>query len=229
MKAVVLLSGGIDSTTCLADYVETYGADQVLALTLFYGQKHAKELECAKAVAEHYGVQHIVQDLAQVFAFSDSALLSSSNEEIPEGSYADESTKENGLSKTYVPFRNGLFLSYAAALAFSLGASYVVYGAHSDDSVGSAYPDCSPEFYSYMNKAVYEGTGKKVRLAAPLLSTPKYDVVHAGLQLKAPYHLTWSCYKGDDKACGKCATCVDRRRAFQLNNAVDPIPYEDGE
>src|SRR5690606_16157401 len=120
----------------------------------FYGQKHDKELECAKAIAEHYGVQHIVQDLAQVFAFSNSALLSSSNEEIPEGSYADESTKENGLPKTYVPFRNGLFLSYAAVLAFSLGATYVVYGAHSDDSAGSAYPDCSPEFYFYMNNAV---------------------------------------------------------------------------
>ena len=117
MKAVVLLSGGVDSTTCLALAVDKYGADQVLALTSYYGQKHAKEIEAARKVAEFYGVRHIEQDMSAAFALSDSSLLAVSKKAVPHASYAEQLADRGGSGTvdTYVPFRNGLFLSFAAA------------------------------------------------------------------------------------------------------------------
>lgn len=225
-KAVVLLSGGIDSSTCLAQAVGTYGAAEVVAVTIFYGQKHERELRSADAVANFYRVRHIVKDLSGIFELSDSPLLAANHGEIPKGSYADKSTHEaDGLSKTYVPFRNGLFLSYVAAIAYSLGAKYILYGAHADDAAGNAYPDCSPEFYRHMAEAINLGTGKKVQLSAPLIHFNKTDVVSLGLDLKVPYGLTWSCYNGGEAACGVCPTCLDRLEAFEANRVVDPIIY----
>lgn len=226
MKAVVLLSGGIDSTTILAHAVRVHGAHEVLALTLYYGQRHDKEIRSAQDVALYYGVQHIVRDLGSVFVFSDSPLLANSDKEVPEGSYVDAVTREaDGMSKTYVPYRNGLFLSYAAAIAYSLGAQVIYYGAHADDAAGNAYPDCSQDFYEAQNRAIWEGTGKKIIMQAPLIDKFKKDVVAWGLEMNAPYHLTWSCYKGGAKACGKCGTCRDRIAAFEANEATDPIAY----
>ncbi|MMZ45240.1 7-cyano-7-deazaguanine synthase [compost metagenome] len=223
---VVLLSGGIDSSTLLAAAVDNVGYDNVTALTLFYGQKHAKELESAKAIADFYGVKHLVKDLAGVFDLSDSALLQASDNQVPTGSYADAQTREaDGMSKTYVPYRNGLFLSYAAAIAYSVGAEHVYYDAHADDAAGNAYPDCSSVFYEAQNRAIWEGTGKKVALVAPLISMNKAEVVKWGLKLGVPYELTWSCYEGGELACGQCGTCVDRRLAFLANGVVDPIKY----
>lgn len=225
-KAVVLLSGGIDSTTCLAATVDAYGAASVLALTMYYGQRHARELDSAKAVAEHFGVAHLVKDLSSVFELDNNPLLAKSNKDIPLGSYDEQLRDNDGMSKTYVPFRNGLFLSYATAIAYSVGAEKVYYGAHADDAAGNAYPDCSEAFYRNMNGAIYEGTGKKVKLVAPLVTFNKSQVVSYGLALKAPYELTWSCYQGGDKACGKCGTCIDRIKAFETNGKEDPIAYE---
>jgi 7-cyano-7-deazaguanine synthase len=130
------------------------------------------------------------------------------------------------MSKTYGPFRNGLFLSYATAIAYSLGADLIYYGAHADDAAGNAYPDCTPEFYEGMNEAINQGTGKKVKLYAPLLHLNKAEIVEAGIEIGAPYAMTWSCYEGRQLACGKCGTCVDRVAAFHANAATDPIPYE---
>lgn len=225
--AVVLLSGGIDSTTLLAHAVQRAGADKVLALTLFYGQRHDRELQSARDVAAYYKVDHMIQDLSAVFKLSDSPLLKDSEGEIPEGSYADAETREaDGMSKTYVPYRNGLFLSYAAAIAYSVGAEVIMYGAHADDAAGNAYPDCSTDFYNAQANAIVEGTGKKVGMVAPLIDMYKHDVVAWGLQLDAPYHLTWSCYKGQGKACGKCGTCRDRIAAFKVHGVEDPIEYD---
>lgn len=224
-KVVVLLSGGIDSTVCLADAVERFGAENVGALTLFYGQKHAKELQSAKAVARHLGVNHSIQDLAEVFKFDNNPLLAGSTEKVPEGDYATQQREANGMVKTYVPFRNGLFLSYATAIAYSLGAQWVIYGAHADDAAGNAYPDCSLDFYTAMDRAIYVGTGQKVQLFAPLINKFKKDIVKRGLELNAPFHLTWSCYNGTEKACGKCGTCIDRKKAFEANGVEDPIDY----
>ena len=227
MEAVVLLSGGLDSTTCLALAIDEYGKENVHCLTFSYGQKHENELVNAQKVADYYGVSLTVAQVDKsIFSGSTSTLLQG-NGEISHKSYA-ETIKENGEGEvdTYVPFRNGLILSQAAALAYSLGAKSVVYGAHADDAAGQAYPDCTPEFYKAMNLAIYEGTGKKVELHAPLIYFNKSQVVKEGLKLNAPYHLTRSCYEGHDKSCGKCGTCIDRLHAFELNGVEDPIAYE---
>ena len=156
-KALVLCSGGVDSTTLLARAVNEYGAENVYALSISYGQKHAREIEAARAVAAHYGVQQRFLDLGAIFADSDCSLLAHSSEAIPESSYAEQQAAGDGSPvSTYVPFRNGLFLSSAASMALSLGCSVVFYGAHHDDWAGNAYPDCSLEFVEAMNRAIVE-------------------------------------------------------------------------
>ena len=159
-KALVLCSGGVDSTTLLARAVSKYGAENVYALSISYGQKHVREIEAARAVAAHYGVEQRFLDLGAIFADSDCSLLAHSDAAIPESSYADQQAEgDGGPVSTYVPFRNGLFLSSAASMALSLGCSTVYYGAHHDDWAGNAYPDCSLEFVEAMNRAIVEGTG----------------------------------------------------------------------
>lgn len=224
MKCVVLLSGGVDSTTCLAMALEKYKKEDVLALTAYYGQKHAKELEAARNVAVHYGVNQQEVNLSQAFSLSDCPLLQGRTKEISHESYAQQLAEKGGEGTldTYVPFRNGLFLSYAAAVAISVGASVIYYGAHADDAAGRAYPDCTPEFETAMNTAIYEGSGRTCHLEAPLLAWNKAGVVKEGLRLKAPYELTWSCYEGGDKPCGQCGTCIDRAKAFAANGVKDP-------
>ena len=210
-KAVVLNSGGVDSTTCVGLAVEKYGKDNVSTLSVFYGQKHDKELECAKKIAAHYEVAHYEVDLSAVMQFSNCPLLSQSTEAIRHESYAEQIAKDGeGMVRTYVPFRNGLLLSSVTALAVSLYPDdevEVYYGAHADDAAGRAYADCSPEFTDAMNKAINIGTYEKVTLAAPLINMNKGEVVKTGLAIGVPYHLTTSCYEGREKACGTCATC----------------------
>lgn len=223
-KALVLCSGGVDSTTLLAMAVGKYGAENVYALSISYGQRHEREIDSARKVADHYGVEQRFLDLASIFADSNCSLLSHSDEEIPEESYAEQLAEDGGGTvSTYVPFRNGLFLSSAASMALSLGCSVLYYGAHSDDWAGSAYPDCSPAFVAAMNEAIVQGTGGELRLEAPFVQFSKADIVRQGLALGVPYELTWSCYEGGDVPCGVCATCIDRVRAFEENGVVDPL------
>ncbi|HBI85060.1 MAG TPA: 7-cyano-7-deazaguanine synthase QueC [Ruminococcus sp.] len=223
MKALVLFSGGLDSTTCLALAVKKYGAAEVLALSVSYGQKHTKELEAAQAVAAYYGVKLQTLDLSAIFADSNCSLLKGSTEEIPQGSYAEQLSETDGKPvSTYVPFRNGLFLSCAASIALSHGCREIYYGAHADDAAGNAYPDCTVDFNDAMHDAIYYGSGNQLQVVAPFVEWNKADVVALGLQLKAPYHLTWSCYEGGEKPCGKCGTCRDRAAAFAENGVADP-------
>ncbi|MCR5806292.1 MAG: 7-cyano-7-deazaguanine synthase QueC [Oscillospiraceae bacterium] len=220
MKALVLSSGGVDSTTLLALAVERYSAENVIALSIYYGQKHKKELEAARKTAEYYHVEHIETDLTDIFQFSDSTLLEGRGD-IPHETYIEQVVKA-GCSpvSTYVPFRNGLFLSVAASIAISKGCGVVMYGAHADDAAGNAYPDCSVEFVESMNKAIYIGSGNDLYLEAPFAGMNKTQVVAAGKRFGVPYEITWSCYEGGDEPCGKCATCLDRRAAF-LANGID--------
>jgi len=223
MKALVLFSGGVDSTTCLGIAVNKYGADEVLALSLYYGQKHSRELEAARKIAKHYGVKHKELDLALIFADSDCSLLSGSTEDIPKESYAEQLKKTDGKPvSTYVPFRNGLFLASAASIALSNGCTEIYYGAHSDDAAGNAYPDCSSDFNDAINRAIYLGSGEELRVVAPFIGLTKSQVVKKGLELSVPYELTWSCYEGGDKPCGSCGTCRDRIAAFRANGMDDP-------
>lgn len=223
-KALVLASGGVDSSTCLGLAIQQYGKENVIALAIFYGQKHTKELECAKAVSNYYGVEFLTLDLSILFQYSDSSLLQHSEREIPTESYAQQLEQTEGTPvSTYVPFRNGLFLSSAASIALSKGCQVLYYGAHSDDAAGNAYPDCSSEFHQAMNQAIYEGSGKQLRVKAPFISFTKKDVVAKGLQLNVPYELTWSCYMGGEEPCHICGTCRDREEAFEKNNTIDPL------
>ena len=228
-KALVLLSGGCDSATCLGMAVERYGSDGVCAATVSYGQKHAKETSCAVALAEHYGVPLHRIDLSGtgIFDGSSCSLLAGASEEVPDGPYSEQ-LKSGGVS-TYVPFRNGLLASAMASLALSIDddSSWEIWlGAHADDSAGEAYPDCSAQFVESMSMAIGEGTYGKVSLLAPFVESTKADVVRAGLGLGVPYELTWSCYKGGERQCGRCGTCIDRKSAFAANGATDPVPYE---
>lgn len=227
MKALVLFSGGLDSTTALAMAIEKYGKDNVVALSISYGQKHYKEIEASNNIARYYNVEHIYLDLAKIFEYSDCSLLKKNEKDIPEGDYNNQLKEANGNTlSTYVPFRNGLFLSSAASIAISKGCDIIYYGAHSDD-VKEAYPDCSKEFTDAINEAIYLGSGNKVKVVGPFVNIHKKDIVKYGLEHNVPYQLTWSCYNGKDKACGKCGTCIDRLKAFKANNAKDPIEYEE--
>lgn len=230
MKIVVLSSGGLDSTTCLGLAVAKVGKENVLTASLFYGQKHDKELDSARKVAEFYDVKHIEKDISTVMEFSNCSLLSKSTEEIKHQSY-EEQIKENGEGRvsTYVPFRNGLLLSIAAAIADSLFPGeevQIYYGAHADDAAGSAYADCSPEFAEAISKSIMIGTYGKISVVAPFINSNKADVVKTGLELGVPYELTWSCYEGGEEACGTCGTCIDRKAAFAANGVEDPIKYQ---
>ncbi len=188
-KALVLCSGGLDSTVLLARYVERLGAASVYALSISYGQRHQREVEAARAT----------------------------------GAYAEQQVAAGGGPvSTYVPFRNGLFLSAAASMALSLECSVVGYGAHHDDWAGAAYPDCSAEFVGAMARAVSEGTGGQLSLEAPFVAWSKADIVAEGLRLGVPFELTWSCYEGGEAPCGRCATCLDRAAAFAAHGVADP-------
>ncbi len=226
MKAVVLSSGGVDSTTCLAMAVKDQGAENVAAISVLYGQKHQRELEAARQVAAYYGVRREEYDLSNVFRGSSCALLAEAHREIDHRSYAEQLADGdgNGVS-TYVPFRNGLMLAAAASAAGSIFENEdirLLLGAHADDAAGNAYADCSVEFLKAMGEAVSIGTYGKVRLEAPFAGCTKSEVVRKGLSLGVPYELTWSCYEGGDVPCGVCATCRDRAAAFRANGTEDP-------
>lgn len=223
MKALVLLSGGVDSSTCLALAKEKYG-DQVMALSISYGQKHSRELKSARTVAAYYNVELLEMDLAAIFSHSNCSLLQNSMEEIPKESYADQlAGRPGGVVSTYVPFRNGLFMSTAASIALAYGCEVIYYGPHADDAAGNAYPDCSEEFNAAMSQAIYLGSGQQLRVEAPFVNMHKADIVATGLRLGVPYELTWSCYCGEAEPCGQCGTCRDRKMAFEANGVKDPL------
>ena len=227
MKALVLFSGGLDSSVCLGLAVKKYGADEVLALSIYYGQKHNKEMLASEKIAQHYGVKRMTLDLGEIFKDSNCTLLEGASEEIPHEDYAAQLEKTKGAPvNTYVPYRNGLFLSSAASIALSHGCEVIYYGAHADDAAGNAYPDTSVAFNKAMSDAIYIGSGNVLKLIAPFIDKPKAAVVAIGSEIDVPFELTWSCYEGHDKACGVCGTCRDRLQAFKVNGLIDPVEYE---
>lgn len=227
MKAIVLSSGGVDSTTCLALAVDRLGAENVAAVSIFYGQKHDKELACARQIAAYYKVPHYELNLANILKYSNSSLMQGSTDEISHKSYAEQIAEDGaGIVSTYVPFRNGLMMSAVAALGMSLFPEEEVeiyLGAHADDAAGNVYADCSEAFIAAMGQAINIGTYEKVKVVAPFADKNKAQLVGVGLGLKVPYELTWSCYEGGDTPCGTCGTCIDRIKAFELNGTTDPL------
>lgn len=223
MKAVSLLSGGLDSTVTLA-YALSEGFD-VVPLTIRYGQRHARELESAKAVVRHYGLKHhVVMDL-DLSSFR--SALTRKDISVPERG----STEEIGddIPITYVPARNIIFLSIAAGLAESVDADRIFIGANAIDYSG--YPDCRPEFFRAFETVLKVGTkagveGEPIVIEHPILRSTKADIVRLGKKLKAPLELTWSCYQGGEKACGKCDSCLIRLKGFEDAGSRDEIEYE---
>lgn len=232
-KALVLSSGGVDSTTCVGIAVKELGKENVTTVSVFYGQKHSKELECADKIAKYYEVAHKVIDLSKtgIMDGSNCPLLKQSTEDVPEHSYAEQITENGeGMVTTYVPFRNGLMLASIAAMAMAIYPDDEVdiyLGAHADDAAGNAYADCSQAFTDAIGRAITIGTYEKVHLKAPLVNMNKATVVKTGLAIDVPYELTWSCYKGGEKPCGKCGTCIDRAAAFAANGIKDPALKEE--
>ena len=214
-KALVLHSGGIDSSVCLAIAIRDY--DEVLSLSVNYGQRHSKEIEAAKVIASHFGVKHEILELSTI----DNSMLTDETIAIPNISYEDIT----GISPTYVPFRNGLLIANIASIAQGREFDVIYFGAHAEDAHNWAYPDCTPEFIGAMANAVFIGTYQKVRLITPLEWLGKADIIQLGTQLGVPWEFTWSCYKGDEQQCGVCPTCRARHQGFHDAGIEDPTSY----
>lgn len=218
MKSIIILSGGMDSTTALY-WARASGKDIVACVNFQYGSKHnQKEAKAFDDIIKTVNIKGITINLPFVNEFFQSDLLHSGGE-IPEGHYADLSMK-----KTVVPFRNGIMLSISAGLAESLGASEIVLGNHFGDH--AIYPDCRADFADSMAKTIKLGTYAQINLTTPFIDKTKTDIAKIGSDLKVPFELTWSCYNGREKHCGKCGTCVERLEAFNHSGIKDPVEYE---
>jgi len=221
-KALVLLSGGLDSSTTLG--IANEENDEIFALTFKYGQKHDKEIQCAKELADYYSVkEHIVID-AQLEKIAKSSLIN--DDDIP---ISDEEEIGDTIPTTYVPARNIIFLSYALSYAESIDAGKIYIGATAVDYSG--YPDCRPDFFKAFNKMAKKGTkrgieGKRIDIKTPLIDKSKAEIIKKGEELSVPFEKTWSCYKGGIKACGKCDSCKLRLRGFMEAGLEDPIEYQ---
>ena len=218
MKALVLFSGGLDSTVLAAQLLAD-GAETRL-LSIDYGQRHAKELQQAEKIAEALGLPHRILRLPDLGPLLGGSSLTDDQVELPEGHYAEESMKA-----TVVPNRNMILLALAGGHALSLGFDTIAYAAHAGDH--TIYPDCRPEFADAMESALGLADWEKLSLHRPFVHLNKTDLVKKGAELNAPLHLTWSCYAGREKHCGKCGTCVERKEAFALAKVPDPTEYED--
>lgn len=211
-KAVVVTSGGLDSTTLLYHLLEK--GFEALPLTLDYGQIARAEIRSAKAVSERLGLRWRLVDLRGLSeVYRGATSLVDSALEIT-GSFSRE---------IIVPFRNGVLLSVAVAYAQAVGAGHVFYGAHASDAEN--YPDCRPEFVEAMERAARLGTGSDLSIQAPLSKMKKSEVVRLGFRLGVPFELTWSCYRDGERHCGACESCNNRRRAFGEAGVWDPTDY----
>lgn len=214
--SVIILSGGMDSVTLLH-----YRKERIaLAVSFDYGSNHnAREIECARKQCEMLGIEHLVIPLEFMGKYFRSSLLEGADK-IPEGHYAADNMKS-----TVVPFRNGIMLSIACGLAESRGLLHVMMANHGGDH--AIYPDCRPEFVKAMGDAMRNGTYDGVDISAEFTDISKSDIAALGKRLGVDYSLTYSCYKGGEKHCGKCGTCVERREAMAEAAIDDPTVYED--
>ncbi len=213
----MLLSGGLDSTTLAAWVKEHHPEDRMEAFTFLYGQKHAAEVEAAKAVADFYGMQHFVIKLPTIHG----SALTDADVPLPEGRDLDSVT---GVAPSYVPARNLLFIAKMASIQDAYGPGALWLGVHHDDYTG--YPDCRPEFIAAADETVRLGTQYRLRVRAPFVEWSKAAILKWGLERDVPYELTFSCYQGRVPACGVCDTCQARLAAFAAAGVADPIPYE---
>jgi 7-cyano-7-deazaguanine synthase len=227
-RAVVLLSGGLDSTTALAQAIAD-GAKAVTCVSVQYGSKHnTREARAARDVVQYYSHSvfvdlEIVNMPSRIFQSGKSALM---NEiDMPHQTYK-ELMEGEGPSPTVVPFRNANLISIATAIAIRDEAPYVYAGMHAEDAHNWSYPDCTPEFLGAMANAVYVGSYHAVRLVFPFIWMGKDDIVTRAMSMSVPLDLTYSCYEGHEYHCGQCPTCVERKEAFRSAGVEDPTEYE---
>jgi len=215
--SIVVLSGGMDSTTLLWDTLATYPDEKVETVSFNYGQRHARELDCARRLAACRRIPHHELDISALKVVFAGSSQTTTSIPVPEGRYDAPSMKT-----TVVPNRNMIMLALAAGLAIARHHSWIAYGAHSGDH--AIYPDCRPEFVSTMSAALgrcHYPPG--IRLWVPYLNNTKGQICKRGLELGVPYRLTWTCYAGLERPCGKCGACVERAEAFAFANVQDPL------
>ncbi len=220
-RVVLCLSGGMDSCVCAALAARDH---EVYAVHFSYGQRtEARELQSAQEIARLVGVKELLHLKIDLFRRIGGSALTDASIAVPEAA-ADESQIGAEIPVTYVPFRNAHFLSAAVSWAEVLGAKKVMIGAVEQDSSG--YPDCRPAYYEAFNSLIRQGTKEgDIRVETPLIALRKSEIVRLGVELGAPFHVSWSCYSGEREACGVCESCALRLRAFREAQATDPIPY----
>jgi 7-cyano-7-deazaguanine synthase len=223
-KAVLCLSGGMDSCVCAAIAARDY---EVYALHFSYGQRtEGRELQAAEQVAHLTGAMEFMHLRMDLFRRIGGSALTDASIAVPDASH-DEGQIGAEIPVTYVPFRNAHFLSAAVSWAEVLGAKVIMIGAVEQDSSG--YPDCRPAYYDAFNELIRRGTKEgDIRVETPLIRLKKSEIVQLGVELGAPLHVSWSCYSGEREACGVCDSCVLRLRAFREAGATDPIQYVTG-
>lgn len=214
--AVVIYSGGMDSFTVLHRALRE--GRRVHALSFDYGQRHARELETARRVCQALDIPHQVVDIRAIHGLIDNSALTDASRSVPEGDYA-----EDNLAATLVPNRNMILLSLAIAKAVNIGAGRVDYGAHGGDHV--LYPDCRPAFVDAMNAVAGIANFEAVDIHTPYLRASKAEILADGLAMGLDYADTWTCYRGEALACGRCGSCLERLAAFAANQATDPLAY----
>ncbi len=217
-RSIVLLSGGMDSTT--AFYKAFEETEIVMALSFYYGQRHSKEIYYAETTSIAHDVEHYMIDITSIGELLKGSALSDPNVEVPDGHYAAET-----MVQTIVPNRNMIMLSQAVGAAIGAGANEVWAAMHAGDHF--IYPDCRPEFIDIMNQAIPIATETDVQIVAPFIYNTKDDIVLFGHDLNVDWTQTWSCYKGGTIHCGRCGTCVERQEAFHIAGVTDPTIYTD--
>lgn len=217
-SSVVLLSGGLDSTVLLARLVAE--GRRVLAMGVDYGQRHRREIDAARAICAKLGVTYRLADLRAITPLFGKNSLTDASVPVAEGAY-----DEAGMKTTVVPARNLILISLATAWAISEKCDSVAYAAHGGDH--TIYPDCRPEFAEKLDAVVRISDWHPLFLERPFVAMNKAEIVRLGASIGAPLDLTWSCYNGGEKHCGKCGTCLERREAFRAAGVPDPTLYAD--
>jgi 7-cyano-7-deazaguanine synthase len=215
LPAMILLSGGLDSVTALA-WAQQQNFSLLGAISFSYGQRHAREIESAAAVAAHYNLLHQIVTLTSI---SGSRLTDLGD--IPQG--RDLASLTESIAPTYVPNRNMILLAYAAAHALLTDTNYLIGGWNAADALN--YPDCRDDFLESAQQTLRLATQRNFTILRPLIHDDKLMIVRRGLEMQAPIHLTWTCYLGNQQACATCDACQLRIAAFQQAGVMDPIPY----
>ena len=226
-QAVVLLSGGMDSCVCTAMAHEQHGKGNIALLHATYGQRtERRERQAFEDIANFYNVRLRLIVKLDHFRTMGGSALTDEKIRIPENELDGAGGVGGPIPVTYVPFRNAHFLSAAVGWAEVLGAGFVYIGAVAEDSSG--YPDCRPEYYRVFQDLIRVGTKPEteIKIETPVIGIKKSEIVRHGRELGAPLHLSWSCYQGEDLACGRCDSCLLRLRAFAEAGITDPIPYQ---